>query len=72
MVNETLPLDVYDTVTSNWYKFNSPQRFRSGAFLIDTFLYIYGGFELSTPNIPTDSLIRISLMNLFSTKSVLK
>lgn len=72
VVNETLPLDAYDTVTSNWYRFNSPQRFRSGSWLIDTNLHIYGGFELTTPNIPTDSLIRVNLMNLFSSKSTLK
>jgi hypothetical protein len=44
VVNETLPLDAYDTVTSNWSRFNSPQRFRSGSWLIDTNLHIYGGF----------------------------
>lgn len=72
MVNETLSLEAYDTVTSNWFKFSSPQRFRSGSWLIDTNLYIYGGFELTTPNIPTDSLIKISLMNLFASKAVIR
>lgn len=72
VVNETLPLDAYDTVTSNWFKFNSPQRFRSGSWLIDTNLYIYGGFELSTPNIPTDSMIKINLVTLFASKQALK
>lgn len=71
-VNETLSLEAYDTVTSNWFKFTSPQRFRSGSWLVDTNLFIYGGFELSTPNIPTDSMIKINLMNLFSTKPTLR
>jgi hypothetical protein len=26
---------------------------------------IYGGFELSTPNIPTDSIFRVSLPKMF-------
>ena len=31
----------------------------------DKQLMIYGGFELSTPNIPTDSIYRVSLLKLF-------
>lgn len=30
-------------------------------------LMIYGGFELSTPNVPTDSIFRVSLTKLFET-----
>jgi len=28
-------------------------------------LYIYGGFEHDTPNVPTDSLVKINLGKLF-------
>ncbi len=28
-------------------------------------LMIYGGFELSTPNIPTDSIYKVSLTKMF-------
>jgi len=32
---------------------------------------IYGGFELSTPNVPTDSIFRVSLPQLFQSNASL-
>lgn len=37
----------------------------------DKQLMIYGGFELSTPNIPTDSIYRVSLLKLFESSPAL-
>lgn len=64
-VNEKLPLEVFDTETSEWTAFDSLQRFRHGSWIQDKQLMIYGGFELSTPNIPTDSIYRVALPKLF-------
>jgi len=56
---------VFDTETSEWTSFESMQRFRHGCWLQDKQLLIYGGFELSTPNIPTDTIFRVSLSKMF-------
>jgi len=64
-VNEKLPLEVFDTETSEWHAFESIQKFRHGCWQQDKQLMIYGGFELSTPNIPTDSIFKVSLSRLF-------
>lgn len=63
-VGETLTIDVYDTETSEWSKFNSIQRFRHSSWLVDTNIFVYGGFELDSPNIPTDIISKINLNKL--------
>lgn len=44
-VGETLPFELYDTESSDWYKFNSIQRFRHTIWYCEPFLYIHGGFD---------------------------
>jgi len=44
-VGENVGLDIYDTETSEWTKFPSVQRFRHASWLVESSLYIYGGFE---------------------------
>jgi protein phosphatase len=71
-VSEQLPLEVFDTETSDWIGFNSLQRFRCGTWFHESFINIYGGFDLATPNVPTDSIYRINLMGLFANHQHLK
>jgi hypothetical protein len=33
--------------------------------MLEQAIYIYGGFELDSPNIPTDMVTRINLVKLF-------
>ena len=80
-VGETLTIDVYDTETSEWSKFNSIQRFRyfnifilkqrHASWLVDSSIYVYGGFELDSPNIPTDMISKINLAKMFQTNGIL-
>ena len=70
-VGENLTLDVYDTETSEWTKFNSMQRFRHGSCMVDIWLYIFGGFELEQPNVPTSVICRVNLQKLFSNHETL-
>lgn len=49
-------MEIYDTETSEYQKFNSLQRFRHGSWVIDNHVYVYGGFELESPNVPTDTI----------------
>lgn len=65
-VSEQLPMEIFDTETSDWISFNSLQRFRCGTWFYEKYINIYGGFDLATPNIPTDSIYRVNLANLFS------
>ena len=68
-VNEAMPLDIYDTDTSEWHRGPQVDRFRHAAFLKDENLHLYGGFDLAAPNIPTSSIIKINLERMFSTNN---
>lgn len=58
-------MEVYETESSEWKKFNSLQRFRHTVWVNDTCVFMHGGFENETPNIPTNSIMKIDLVNLF-------
>jgi hypothetical protein len=65
-VGEIVALEVYDTESSEWYKFNSLQRFRHACWSVDSNVYVHGGFEHETPNIPINVIARIDTYKLFS------
>jgi hypothetical protein len=65
-VGEIVPLEVYDTESSEWYKFNSLQRFRHACWSVDANVYVHGGFEHETPNIPINIIARIDTYKLFT------
>jgi len=65
-VGEIVPFEVYDTESSEWFKFDSLQRFRHSCWGIDTSVYIHGGFEHETPNIPINNISKIDAVKLFS------
>lgn len=70
-VGENVQLEVYETESSEWKKFNSLQRFRHSIWGIDNFIYMHGGFENETPNIPTNSIMKIDLTQLLKSTPVL-
>lgn len=61
-----MALEVYDTESSEWYKFNSLQRFRHACWSVDANVYVHGGFEHETPNIPINIIARIDTYALFN------
>lgn len=63
-VGESVPLEIYDTETSEWHKFNALQRFRHCTWVIDNGVYIHGGFEHETPNVPINSIVYITAETL--------
>lgn len=63
-VGESVPLEVYDTESSDWFKFLSIPRFRHCIWLYETSLFVHGGFDQETPNIPTDKMMQIDLEKL--------
>ena len=64
-VGENVQLEVYETESSEWHKFDCLQRFRHTIWAIDSTIFMHGGFEKETPNIPTNSIMKIDLMALF-------
>jgi len=70
-VGENVQLEVYETESSEWKKFNSLQRFRHTVWAIDSVIYMHGGFENETPNIPTNSIMKIDLAQLFKNSPAL-
>jgi len=70
-VGESMPLDIYDTDSSDWYKLPSVDRFRHITFMVDHFIYVHGGFDQDAPNVPTDSIIRLDLNKLFTSNPAL-
>ncbi len=70
-INQELPLEVFDTETSEWSTFKNIERFRHGSWVYEKNIMIYGGFELSNPQIPTDTIMKINLAQLFQGHSSL-
>ena len=64
-VGEMLPFEIYDTESSDWYKFPPIQRFRTSTWITEQFLYLHGGFDSDTPNIPTEGILKMDLAKRF-------
>ena len=60
-----MPLDIYDTDSSDWYKLPSIDRFRHISFMVEHNIFIHGGFDQDAPNIPTSTILRIDLNKFF-------
>ena len=65
-VGEIIPMEVYDTESSEWYQFNSVQRFRHCCWASQNQLYVHGGFGDETPNIPLNEICTIDTMRLLT------
>lgn len=61
-VGENVYMEVYETENSEWKRFNSVQRFRHTIWAVDQTIYMHGGFENETPNIPTNSIMKLDLI----------
>ncbi len=66
-----MPLDIYDTDSSDWYKLPNIDRFRHICFMIEQMVYIHGGFDQQAPNIPTDSVLKLDLNKIFNSQPAL-
>lgn len=61
-VGENVLMEIYETENSEWKKFSSIQRFRHTIWAVDQTIYMHGGFESETPNIPTNSIMKLDLL----------
>ena len=71
-IQELMATEVYDTETSEWKRFSSIGLFRHICFVKDNYMFIYGGFENTNPNIPVEKLIKIDLLTYFKSNSNLQ
>lgn len=62
-------VEIYDTQSSDWWKFGELGKFRHSSWICDGNLYVFGGFGQKSPNVPTDELIKINLTKLFQGQS---
>lgn len=62
-----MPLDIYDTDSSDSYKLPNIDRFTHTCFMIEHDIFIYGGFDQEAPNIPTESTLKLDLNKAFNT-----
>jgi len=64
-VGETVPLEVYDTESSEWFRYPAIERFRHSCWILEYNLYVHGGFEHDSPNVPTNNISCIDISKLF-------
>jgi len=62
---DNLPIEIYDTETSEWHCFSNFRRFRHSTFIIESSLYVHGGLEDEKNNSSTNAMIEINLLELF-------
>lgn len=61
-VVENIPINVYDTETSEWAAYDSINRFRHACWLADDmYIYICGGFTQDNPNESTNTIVRFNV-----------
>ena len=58
-------MEAYDTGSSEWFKMVAMQKFRHASWIVDNLLYVYGGFENDSPNVPTDAVTKLNLSKIF-------
>jgi len=62
---DNLPIEVYDTDTSEWHSFINFRRFRHALFIVDSVIYIHGGLEDEKHNNPASNLNELILDEMF-------
>ena len=60
-IDDNLPLQVYDTETSEWHNFDSIQTFRHTCWSTKQSIFLYGGFMKDVPNVPVSTITEINL-----------
>ena len=63
-VGENVPLEIYDCESSDWVKLPPIQRFRHACWVVDNILYVHGGFEQESPNVPTDTVAKLDISKI--------
>ena len=67
-----IPIEVYDTESSEWETTVFFNKYRHHAWLINDSIYTQGGFELVNTVVPKKDIITIDLIKLFNSHDKLK
>ena len=67
-----IPIEIYDTETSEWESVAFFNKFRHTSWLVDNSMYTHGGFELQNTVVAKNDIIKIDLVKLFSSNETLK
>ena len=54
---QTMSTYIYNTESGIWTKSNSIKRFRHASWSIGDMIYVYGGFQQDSLNVPTDTIL---------------
>ena len=68
-VGENISIEVYDTESSEWFKYKSVQRFRHTCWSSNNQLYVHGGFDHDVPNVPKGDIEKIDVPKLLAGKN---
>lgn len=68
---DNLPIEIYDTDSSEWYTFQTFRRFRHALFIVDSTIFIHGGLEDERHNNPASNLNELNLEILFENEKPL-
>ena len=60
-VGENVQMEIYETESSEWHKFQSLQRFRTSVWTVNSTIFMHGGFENETPNVPTNTIMKMDM-----------
>ena len=69
---KTVPIEIYDTDTSEWESVAMFNKFRHTAWLVGNFIYTHGGYEIQNTTIAKSDMITIDLKKLFGTNETLQ
>ena len=67
-----IPIEIYDTETSEWESVAFFNKFRHTSWLVDNSMYTHGGFELQNTVVAKNDIIKIDLVKLFNSNETLK
>lgn len=70
-IGEKLSFDIYNTETSEWSKLAPIEKFRHACWISENYLYIHGGFDQDSPNVPTERILRMDLAMAFQSDPAL-
>jgi protein phosphatase len=64
---KSIPLEVYDTESSEWTELAPFNKFRHSSWIIENQLFTHGGFDYLSPMISKNDLVMIDVIKLLNT-----
>lgn len=64
-IGDKLNFDIYNTESSEWSNLPPIEKFRHACWISENYMYIHGGFDQDSPNIPTERMLKMDLARAF-------